>query len=93
MDVTPPSLSRQGTAESAPQGTGLLNIAGEKIGAAALWDIRFFYAMRAQRRCARYPPSGEGALFMCPLCEENNNKKPFCEEAIGFLFLNHIGLS
>lgn len=24
------------------QGTGLLNIAGEKIGAAALWVIRFF---------------------------------------------------
>ena len=33
MDVMPPCRkARQGTAESALQGTGLLNIAGEKAG-------------------------------------------------------------
>ncbi len=32
MDVMPPCQARQGTAESELQGTGLLNIGGEKIG-------------------------------------------------------------
>ena len=32
MDVMPPCFACQGTAESELQGTGLLNIAGEKAG-------------------------------------------------------------
>lgn len=32
MDVTPPCFACQGTAGSEPQGTGLLYIAGEKMG-------------------------------------------------------------
>lgn len=36
MDVMPPCQARQGTAESELQDTGLLNIAGEKIGCSGI---------------------------------------------------------
>ena len=46
MDVMPPCFACQGTAESELQGTGLLNIAGEKIGGSGTLGhsifIRFF---------------------------------------------------
>ena len=67
MDVTPPSLSRQGTAESAPQGTGLLNIAGEKIGAAALWDIRFFMRSGRSDAVRAILPAGGRRAFYVPV--------------------------
>ena len=46
MDVMPPCQARQGTAESELQGTGLLNIAGEKIGCSGILGHSTVYKKR-----------------------------------------------
>ena len=49
MDVTPPCSARQGTAESELQGTGLLNIAGEKIGCSGILGHSTVFEKREQQ--------------------------------------------